>query len=81
MPHQEFPKPADSLLKKVWYVLFILLYPVLITFSLLFTGILLVFSGLSKLLFKLIQLFSSKPESAKDDSKVEHTLPSSSANS
>ena len=81
MPHQEFPKPTDSLAKKIWYVFFILLYPVLVTFSLLFTGILLLFSGLSKLLFKLIQLFSAKPESAKHDSKVESTLPSSSANS
>jgi hypothetical protein len=81
MPHQEFPKPADSLAKKIWYVFFILLYPVLITFSLLFTGILLLFSGLSKLLFKLIQLFGSKPASVRNDSKVDSTVPSASANS
>jgi hypothetical protein len=81
MPHQEFPKSSDSLLKKVWYVFFILLYPVLITFSLLFTSILLLFSGLSKLLFKLIQLFSAKPASVKNEPKAEPTIHSSSANS
>ncbi|QHT68278.1 hypothetical protein GXP67_17335 [Rhodocytophaga rosea] len=81
MPHQAFPKPTDSLAKKIWYVFFILLYPVLVTFSLLFTSILLLFSGLSKLLFKLIQLFSAKPTSVKNEEKVDPTLPSTSAHS
>lgn len=51
--------------KKAWNVFFILMYPVIMTFSLLFTGILLFFSGLSKvfsLLFSLIPTRASGRE-------------------
>jgi hypothetical protein len=48
------------ILKHLWNVLFAIFYPALVVFSLLFTGILLVFSNLSKLVFAIIRLFSKK---------------------
>ncbi|MBC7920030.1 MAG: hypothetical protein H7Z75_02975 [Ferruginibacter sp.] len=41
-------QPPDSWDKKVWFGFFILMYPILITFSLVFTGTLWLFSLLSK---------------------------------
>lgn len=81
MSEQESNTSSDSLLKKVWYIFFILLYPILITFSLVFTGILLVFSGISKIIFKLIHLFSAKPDSVKNTSNTEPVIHPSSVNS
>ena len=48
------------ILKHLWNVLFALFYPVLVIFSLVFTGILLVFSNLSRLAFAIIRLFGKK---------------------
>jgi hypothetical protein len=60
-------KENAPLLKKLWFGLFILMYPVIITFSLLFTGVLLFFSTLSKIFSKIVELFSSrKPASGPD---------------
>jgi hypothetical protein len=46
--------------KHLWNVLFALFYPALVVFSLLFTGLLLLFSNLSRLAFAVIKLFSKK---------------------
>jgi hypothetical protein len=48
------------ILKRLWNVLFTAFYPVLVVFSLIFTGILLLFSNLSRLAFAIIKLFSKK---------------------
>jgi len=53
-------KPKSVLLQYAWNVLFALFYPFLITFSLLFTGIVWVFSGVSQVLFKLLSSIQSK---------------------
>lgn len=71
---------SSSVLKKIWYGLFILIYPIIITFSLVFTGILLLFSTLSKLIFKIISLFSKNSEPNKIVKKVEPIVNQSSAN-
>lgn len=44
---------GNSLVKFLWNVLFVILYPIITTFSLVFMGILYVFSGLSKLVSKV----------------------------
>ncbi len=47
-------KPSYSKLRRyAWNVLFAVLYPFLVTFSLVFTAILWVFSGLSSLIVRL----------------------------
>ena len=51
-------KETSPLLKKLWFGLFILMYPVIITFSLVFTGLLLFFSTLSKIFSKIIEWIS-----------------------
>jgi hypothetical protein len=53
----DFPKRQEPapLLKKLWLGLFILMYPIIVTFSLLFTGLLLVFSTLSKVISKIVE--------------------------
>lgn len=43
----------DKILKILWKAVFVLMYPIITAFSLLFTGLILVFSGLSKWLNKL----------------------------
>ena len=47
-------QPKSAFLHYAWNVLFALFYPVLVTFSLLFTGIVWVLSGFSRLLFRLL---------------------------
>jgi hypothetical protein len=49
-----------AILKHLWNVVFAIFYPALVVFSLAFTGILLVFSNLSRLVFGIIKLFSKK---------------------
>ncbi len=44
---------GNSVVKFLWNVLFVILYPVITTFSLVFMGVLYVFSGLSKLVSKI----------------------------
>ena len=44
---------GNSLIKFLWNVLFVILYPIITTFSLVFMGILYIFSGLSKLVSKV----------------------------
>jgi hypothetical protein len=44
----------------LWLILFSAMYPVLISFSLLFTGILWIFSGLSRVTAWIIRQFPSK---------------------
>jgi hypothetical protein len=53
-------KESSPLLKKLWFGLFILMYPVIITFSLLFTGLLLFFSTLSKVFSKIVEWVSPR---------------------
>ncbi len=43
-----------------WQIFFALMYPILVTFSLIFTGILLLFSGLSRLLIAVASFFAKK---------------------
>lgn len=44
---------GNSLVKFLWNVLFVILYPIITTFSLVFMGILYIFSGLSKLVSRV----------------------------
>ena len=53
-------KETSPLLKKLWFGLFILMYPVIITFSLVFTGLLLFFSTLSKIFSKIVEWLSPR---------------------
>jgi hypothetical protein len=51
-------KPKSTWLHYAWNILFALFYPFLLTFSILFTGIVWFFSALSRLLFKILSSFS-----------------------
>jgi hypothetical protein len=57
--HEEDEAPkSSSPMSKLWYGFFILMYPIIITFSLLFTGLLWVFSGLSWIISSVAKLLS-----------------------
>jgi|GEM_PF-1939203 len=60
-------KENSPFLKKLWFGLFILMYPVIITFSLCFTGLLLFFSTLSKVFSNIVELFSSRKPASDSD--------------
>jgi hypothetical protein len=62
--------PVRKFLAKLWQVLFVLIYPVLITFSLIFTVILLIFSSLSQLMFRLLNGASPKEPVNKSKASV-----------
>jgi hypothetical protein len=74
LPDEDKPK---SWLDKVWMGFFILMYPILMTFSLLFTGLLLVFSTLSKLVSWVVGLLPGQPavptKSARKESAASET--------
>jgi hypothetical protein len=57
------------ILKYLWNVLFTIFYPALVVFSLIFTGILLLFSNISRLAFAIIKLFSKKEPQEANASK------------
>gem|GEM_PF-2316501 len=57
---KEEQKPKSILLRYIWNVVFALFYPFLVTFSLLFTGIVWLFSGCSQLLFKFLSSLSTQ---------------------
>ncbi len=74
LPGEDKPK---SWLDKVWVGFFILMYPILMTFSLLFTGLLLVFSTLSKLISWVVSLLPGQHtvpvKSARDEVSASET--------
>lgn len=78
---EENNNTSNSFLKKAWYLFFILLYPVLVTFSLVFTGILFLFSGISKVIFKIVSMFSAKAEDGRITPEVKPTIHPPSAHS
>ena len=55
-------QPPDSWDKKVWFGFFILMYPILVTFSLVFTGTLWLFSLLSSAISALANRLSNQPK-------------------
>ncbi|MES2730321.1 MAG: hypothetical protein V4714_01185 [Bacteroidota bacterium] len=63
--HEEDTAPESTSPKsKLWLGFFILMYPIIITFSLLFTGILWVFSGLSWIISTVAKLLSRSKTSS-----------------
>ncbi len=55
MEDEQKPK---SWVHYAWNILFVVFYPFLLTFSILFTGIVWFFSALSRVLFKILSSFS-----------------------
>ncbi len=58
MEKQHVPKSGWK--HYAWNILFALFYPFLLTFSLIFTGIVWIFSGISQILFKVLSSISQK---------------------
>jgi hypothetical protein len=69
--HHDHEAPDRTFLWWVWNIFFTVMYPVLATFSLLFTGLLVLFSFISRILFKVLDSFSAENKSAK---KTEQTV-------